>query len=250
MARTEAVTHGVLDPLDQRVVKVSLVARRHDDEQKHRLVLVVLPPPAHTQRIGQHRIERRALDDVVDLRRPEPNAARIQHAVGAAQDLHAAGPRVHQDEIMLGPDIEPRSLGLPLLGLLTDVFNPESLKIRLVVFLVSGVAPEAARHRGEGVAADELAGLAGQGDGVAGRGVEDVAVVAERPHLHFVGVDGARRVGGHPGAGDVGAARDGRQVDRARKRAVEPLELLACQGRPGRGDEPETRQVERRHRNT
>lgn len=244
MARAQAVADGGFDPADERGVEASLLTLSHDDEEEDGFVLVVFPPAAHAQRVGEHGVERRSLDDVVDLGRAEADAARVEDAVGAAQDLDASGARVHEDEVVLGPDVEP--VVLALLSVLRGG-GMELLKVGLAVFaVVRGVAPEAARHRGEGVAADELAGLAGRGDRVARRRVENVAVVAQRPHLHFVGVDGPRRVGGHPGTRDVGAAGHGGEVDRGREGAVEPLKLLAREGRARGGDEVEAREVERR----
>lgn len=141
---------------------------------------------------------------------------------------------------MLRPDVEP--VFLPGLG----VLGPELLEIRLAVLLVAFVAPEAARHGGERVATHQLAGLTCHRDGLARVGVENVAVVAERPHLHLVNVHGARRVCRDPGACDVGAAGNGGEVDLCREGAVEPLKLLARERRASRGHEAEVREVEGR----
>lgn len=249
VAGAQTLTDGGFDPADQRGVEtaaLALVAFGHDDEEEDGFVLVVFAPAAHAQRVGEHGVEGGSLDDVVDLGRAEADAARVEDAVGAAQDLHALGMRIHKDEVVLGPDVEPVVVVLlVLLSILRG--GAEFLKVGFAVFaVVRGVAPEAARHRGEGVAADEFAGLAGRGDRLARRRVENVAVVAQRPHLHFIGIDGSRRVGGHPGTRDVGAAGYGGEVDRGREGAVEPLELLAREGRARGGDEAEAREVKRR----
>lgn len=84
VARAQAVTDSGFDPRDQGVVEVGLVALRHDDEEEDRLILVVFPPPSHAQRVCEDDVERGTLHDVVDLRRPEPDPAWVQHAVRSA----------------------------------------------------------------------------------------------------------------------------------------------------------------------
>lgn len=257
MARRQRRTNRPFHLLHKFGPEIRFVARRHDEEQEDGLVGVVRPAARHAQTVGDGAVEQGSFDHVVDLARPEADARRVEHAVGAPQDLQAVGARVQRREVVLGPDVQViyyRFLA-PVAG-----GEGEAFEIRLAVLPVTCVAPEAARHAGKRGAADQFAsdlllflvshlslGLRCRRDQRLPRlRVEDVARVAQRPHLHFVREHRPRRVRGDPRTRDVGAARDGGEVDlpagtatrrRNALRRVEPQELGARERCAGGGDE-------------
>lgn len=107
-----------------------------------------------------------------------------------------------------------------------DVDIVEALEVAGLVFAISRVAPEEARHAREGFADDHLARLTRVVDRGASRGVDDIDVHAQGTDLHFAGVDGPGRVEGYERCGGVCAAGGVADLDARWEGAVEPAVLL------------------------
>lgn len=134
--------------------------RLHQHKQHHALVQVRRPALADADALGDV-AGKVALEDGVNVGATEADAARVQHAVGAALHQHGAGPRVHLAEIALRPDV------------------PEALVVGGLVLGTGrrgAVVPEVQRRVGEGGGRDEVARGA-DGDGPAVAAVVDVVVV-------------------------------------------------------------------------
>ena len=161
------------------------------------------------------------LDDGVELRRSQADAATVEGGVTAAGDdaRAAVGDR---DPVAVTPHARV------------------VLEVRGAVARAVLVAPEPDRHRRHGLLDDELAELpAHRGP----RLVEGVDVGAQRPTGDLTGVHGDRGCARDEGRAGVGASRDGAQLDRRIELVVDPPEAGLRKGRPRGADRAQRGQV-------
>ena len=121
-----------------------------------------------------------------------------------------------------------------------------ALEIRGAITRAVGVAPEAQRHRGQRLPADQLAGAAGDRPALL---VERREIDPQARRLDLAGVDRLRRHAEHEAADDVGAAGDAGEMDVRLDLAVDPLEAGPRERRSGREDGAQRREAvaPRRH---
>src|SRR4051812_42475619 len=131
VARGGVVADAALDAIRDFVVHAEAVTQLDEEHDAH----VALPVLADDERLD-HLLE--LLDLAVDLRRADPDAARVEHGVR---------PAVDDDAVVLG-DLGPVAVAPDVRVL---------LEIRSAVPRAVGIVPEADRHRGERPRADQLA---------------------------------------------------------------------------------------------
>src|SRR5688572_5444861 len=123
MPRGRVLAYVAPDALDQRVVQGQPLPQAHEQDDP------LVPFPLLPDRDTLDDL-RQLLDLAVDLSRPDPHAARVQHGVRSAVDDHAVV-RGQLDVIAMRP-----RAGEPL-----EIGGPIAASIRVV--------PEATRHRGK-----------------------------------------------------------------------------------------------------
>src|SRR6185312_6558074 len=166
---------------------------------------------------------RHLLDLVVDFRRADAHAARIERRVRAAMDDDAAmrGPL---GEIAMAPDIV------------------EALEIGAVIFGAVRIVPEFDRHGWEGAGADEFALLA---DNVPPFLVPDIDGHAERRSLDFTDPYRLGRNAEHEAGDDVRAAGNRGEMNVLLDALIDEGEAVGRQRRPRRRDQPDGGKVMR-----
>ena len=91
---------GLLHLADE--LPVELAARSHQQEQHDALVDVLRSPLPHADGVRDP-VREVPLDDRVDLRGAEADAARVQDAVGPAEEGDPFGDGMHNAEVTVGP---------------------------------------------------------------------------------------------------------------------------------------------------
>ncbi len=211
VARGGVGPHAVPDPLLERGVQRLPLAQPHEENDP----FVPLPLLSNDQALDDF-IE--LLDLAVDLRGADPDAAGVQHRVGAAVDDDPAVRR-QLHVVAMAPHARV------------------ALEVGCAVLAAVRIVPEPDGHRGKRLRADQLPLLAY--DRRAGF-VEDLDLHPECAHLDFAAPDWARRVAADETADDVGAAGNRRQVDIRLDVFVHEVEALRRKRRPCRRHGPET----------
>lgn len=116
----------------------------HQQEQHHAFIRIRRPALPNTQALD-HLARKPPLQHRVDIRAAEPDAARVQHAVGPPEDVDMPRRRVDRRKVALRPDVgEAREVGRAVLGSRRR----------------GGVVPEEQRHVWECGCGYEVAGRA------------------------------------------------------------------------------------------
>eukprot|EP01139_Manchomonas_bermudensis_P024013 Amastigsp_a841901_140.p2 type:complete len:466 gc:universal Amastigsp_a841901_140:208-1605(+) len=203
MASGEVRADAGFDRSDELVVEGRVGADL--DKEDDTLVAGPLLPDADRVRDRRHRLE-----DAVDFRRAEANAARVEGPVRATKHDDAAGARREDHEVAVRPHVGiHREVSFAVLGPVA-------------------VAPEEHRHRGERLGTHQIAALVGDSLAVARKRVHGHTEVAA---LHLAAVDRKIGVRAREARDDVCAAGDRAEHDRGFDCRVDKVELRGLQRR-------------------